>query len=218
MQSGKSYLREKQYPTSLKYLLVARDLDPMSIEIHNTLGLVYFVMRKYILAEESFRTSLKLDPTYTEARKNLGKLLLVSGYTEMSIIELSKASEDLTYPYPEEIALNLGMAYFSQGNYEKAEKNFAFTLKQKPKSCKNHIYHARALFEQKSYKEALSGFKEAFKLCGKNKKGEIFYYMALSYVQMDQIEMAKVLLKKIIKNNQNTLLSQRAKETLSLLL
>lgn len=218
LQNGKSFLKEREYPTSLKHLLIARDLYPTYPEIHNTLGLIYFVMRKYTLAETSFRQSLELDSNYTEARKNLGKLLLVSGYTDKAIIELSKASEDLTYPYPEEVALNLGIAYFHQANYEKAEKNFALTLKQKTKSCDTHIYYGRALFEQKSYKEAISAFKRIYKICSKRKKNEIFYYSALSYVQLNQFKTAKSFLNKIVKNKEDKALSKKAEDILKLLL
>lgn len=49
-------------------------LKPNSPEIHNNIGIIYFKKGNFNRAVEEFRLSLKINPNYDEAKRNLHKI------------------------------------------------------------------------------------------------------------------------------------------------
>ena len=220
LQIGNSHLMHGNYPESLDALLKAKKLNPYNPVIQNSLGLAYFVRRKYILAEEHFLNALELNETYTQARINLGQLLLAIGDTDLAIQNLLITQDDLTFNQPEKISFNLGIAYFSKGDYKKAEEQFKFTLlHSSKKNCSTYIYHGRTLLKQGFYEKALESFNLSRVICRKNKReDESLYYTGLCYFHTNQKGKAKQSWKKIMKGSSRNLYTKKAEKMLKLTL
>src|SRR6185436_7492020 len=97
--------------------------------------LAYYVRGKYKPAEEKYRAALKEAPRFSEAKNNLGRLMIDVGRTNEALRLLHEVEGDLTYEYPEKTLSNLGMAYFTQGNFKKAEESLARSLEIRRQSC-----------------------------------------------------------------------------------
>lgn len=196
---GSTHLMNGNYPEALTELLMAEKLDPKNPSIQNNLGLAYFVRDRFDLAEIHIRKALELDPKFSDARNNLARILIERAkYTE-AIKELQTVISDLTYINPEKPLVNLGIAYFNMGQFEKARAQFAKALDYKRDDCQAQSYFGRTLFEAKDYSRAREALDRAVGFCMRSQFDEPHYYSALSLYQLGQKDKAIVRFEEIIK-------------------
>src|SRR5690348_3257843 len=112
LQIGTGYLTNGQYPQAMSELLKAQELDPTNPLILNNLGLAYYVRGKWKTAEEKFRAAVRQDSKFSEAKNNLGRVLIDEGRPAEALKFLHEVESDLTYRYQEKTLSTLGMAYF----------------------------------------------------------------------------------------------------------
>src|ERR1700730_8839394 len=120
LELGVSHLAQGDYPNALNELNQAEQLDPNNPAIENNLGLAYTVRNRPKEAEQHYRKALELDPKYTDARANLGRLMIDAKKYDEALAELGQVENDLTYPYPEKALSLIGMVYFNKAKYKKA--------------------------------------------------------------------------------------------------
>ena len=113
-------------------LLLAKkavELDQSTPQIYWALGFVHLFRREYQQAEDAALQSVKLSPNYADG---YGLLAFVSnwrGKAEDAIRYINRAIElnpYYTYDYP----WNLGLAYYTLGQYEDAVTNFSKALQR----------------------------------------------------------------------------------------
>src|ERR1700723_2885037 len=76
LQIGTSYLQAGKNPQAMSELLKAEELDPKDPQIMNNLGLAYYVRGNLKQAEEKFRNAIAADRKFTDAKNNLGRVLI----------------------------------------------------------------------------------------------------------------------------------------------
>lgn len=214
---GTAHLKKGNYPEAMSELREAERLNPKNPQIQNNLALAYYVREHFKQAEIHFEKALQANPSFTEARNNLGKMQTERGLYGDAIQHLKVAAEDLTYKHPERSYTNLGIAYFKNGQYSLAQESLTRALRIRPQNCSAFNYYARTLFELSSYEEAAAAFDGAIRICGKANLPEPHYFAALSYTKLGQREEAIARLEKLIENHPSTEYSQKARAMLEML-
>ena len=214
LKAGSSQLEAGEYPSALKTLLEAQRLNPQDPMVQNNLGLAYLMRDRADLAEEHVRQAIKLDPQYTEAKGNLGRVLNDRGRAQEAIPVLEEALKDLTYEKPARITLNLGIAHFKLKNYPKSREFFRKTLAYGRDNCLAQNYLGRTYFETKEYKEAAQILDRAVGFCKANQFDEPHYYSALAYYQLGNQKKAEALLEEVLRIYSGGSYHDRAKSLL----
>lgn len=211
---GSKYITAGQYPAALKEYLTAEKLDPGNPNIQNNLALAYYVRQKFVMAEKHARKAINLKPEFTEARNNLGKILTKMGLFDEAITELTKATEDLTFKKPQTSWSNLGLAYFTKGDYKNANSALQRSLEIAPNHCFTYTTYGRTFFELKDYVRAGHTLDQALKICKGDKKMEAKYYGAIAYLRNKQRQEAVSRLQEIVSEHPEHTYAERAKKVL----
>jgi len=216
---GTSHLVNSNFPEALRELLAAEKLNPKSKEVHNALCLAYMVREKYQKAEAHALTALNLDPTYTDARNNLGRVYIEQKQYDLAIDVLTDASEDLTYSTPEKVFSNLGLAYLKNGDYDQAKESLRRSLKIRRKHCATMNNYGHSLFLLKRFEQAARSFDQAIEICKKNEPQlpEPYYYSGLSYWKIGRHKLSLSKLKEVITYFPGSDMANRAQQMISLI-
>ena len=217
LKIGTGHLSKGDYPNALNQLMIAAELDPKDPVIQNNLGLSYFVREKYIKAEKHLREAVKIEKKYTEARNNLGRVLIELSLHKEAIKELKIAQEDLTFPYPEKPLIYLGIAHFNLGLFREAIDAFKRSLQIKPENCAASSFLGRSHFALKEYPKAAQTLDQAINSCKNMSFDEPHYYSALSYYQIGQEKQAISRLKNLVSQFPNGKYAERAHKLLEIM-
>lgn len=217
LQNGSGHLSKGYYPEALGEFLSAVELDPGNPLAQNQLGLAYFMRGKVELAEKHFREALKLNPKFTEARNNLGRILIEQKKYSEAVNELKIATNDLVYGEPEKILANIGIAYFNLQDYNEAEKYFKRSLQLRRKNCLVMAYYGRSLYELSSFDKAAESLDQAMDLCKAINLEDPYYFSALSYLKTGQREQAVARLEEGLTSFPKGQYAQKAKSLLEIL-
>ncbi len=129
---GEEYYNSGHYTAALKTLLEVYETIPDDPYLHNSLGLVYLAKLRYKLAEQHFKTALKIRPDYIHAKNHLGATYLKQKKWDLAIKCFEQVSDNDLYPTPEISLSNLGWAYFHQKMYKQAKFYFKKALDIQP--------------------------------------------------------------------------------------
>jgi Tfp pilus assembly protein PilF len=113
-------LEKSDVEAAEKHLEQAVTLAPQFAIAWNTLGTIAYQTRRFPLAEQRFRTSLKHDRTAYEPLVNLGGVLV----TQHKLDEALEVNVHATLTRPNDALANsqLGMTYFELGQFDAAIK------------------------------------------------------------------------------------------------
>jgi len=190
LQNGNAHLAKGNNPGALAEFLKAEELDPTNPNIHNSLGLAYYLRGRMELAESHFTKALAMEPKFTEARNNLGRTYIELKKYKDAVRVLKQASEDLLYRSPEKTLSNLGLAYFNLHQFAKAEQSFFKSLQIRRKDCLSLNYHGRSLLEMSQLDKAVISLDQAVNECKLLSFEEPYYYSAVAYMKMGKREFA----------------------------
>ena len=74
LNQGMLSMHRKDYKKAEDVFKKAIDINPRYPNVHNYLGLAYFMQKNYKLAEEQFKKTVEIDPSFFSAYNNLGTL------------------------------------------------------------------------------------------------------------------------------------------------
>jgi len=196
LQIGTGHLNQGRYPDAIRELRRSKELDPDSPIVHNHLAIALYARKQFKDARENFETALSLKPDYTEARNNLGRLLIDMGEFDEAISVITEVTKDLTYPQPEKAYSNLAIAYLRTKNYRLAQKAAEQAIDLNRSDCMAKGLLGQVFYYQKQFVKAAANLDSAVELC-KN-LDEAHYFGALSYLQMGKMEKARARMKELI--------------------
>ncbi len=199
LQLGTAHLNSGNFPAAMAELLKAEKLDSSNPIIQNNLGFAFYVRNKFKEAEEHFAKAVRSKPEYTEARNNLGRVLIDLERYDEAIRELNISVNDLTYSAPEKSLSNLGLAYLKKNDYAHAQENFIKALQIQDKACTTITYYGQSLFGQKKYAAAAETFDRAISSCKKENFDEPYYFSGLSYMRASKREQAVARLEELMQ-------------------
>ncbi len=139
----------------------ALEHDSRYVPAHLLRGMILFNMGEMEKALAAFDRTLALDRTNTEARNWRGFALVQLERFDDALEEYQSALEDLTYPTPERIHLNVGMLHRLRGNAEAAVQSLEKAVAINPSYARGH-YELGVTYESRGMqKEALRAFQDA---------------------------------------------------------
>ncbi|MGD8915796.1 MAG: tetratricopeptide repeat protein [Syntrophobacterales bacterium] len=118
---GEVYLAGNQTSKALEQFLSALEIYPDDPILHYDLALTYDMKGDLDKTEYHLKKSIKLKPDYSNAYNYLGFVYFRQGKVIEAIAEYNKALDNLLYLNPQDAHLNLGVAYLSLKQYQKAK-------------------------------------------------------------------------------------------------
>ena len=203
MEMGISHIVAGRPILALKELIVAEKLYPNSPEIHQQLGLAYFIRKKHFLAEKHLRKAIAFQKSYTEARNNLARVLISREKYREALQQVHLVLQDLTYTAETRAWNNKGLAHLNLGELKEAQKSFLRAIRLDPTSCFSHSYSGKTLYHLAKYKAAQKRLNLAIQNC-QNRTSFTFdtplYYSALNHYRLGHNKRARQQLKELILN------------------
>ena len=198
MDIGTAYLIKGKVPQAIGSLSKAAKIDPRNPVIHNNLGVAYFNVGKYDHAHKHFKQAVKLKSKYTDARNNLAGLYIEVGKYKSAEAELEICLSDMSYPKPEKIHMNMGLAKFFLKKYDKALVHLKKTLEYRREHCQAMTYYGRANYELKKYQIASKSLDQAVYFCRNIKYDEPYFYSGLSFIRNGNTTRGKARLRELV--------------------
>jgi tetratricopeptide (TPR) repeat protein len=165
--------------------------DPNNAIVYNIIGISYINLQKPGKAIPNFKTALRLNKKYNEARCNLGSALLLTGNTDEAIIQLERTLEENPKNL---IAWNsLGNAKKSKNSVGEAKKAFKQALFLDPSYLNALNSYGVLLSQDGEYKKSIKQFESALEISSTDM--EIFTNYLNALAADDQTEKAIQLLK-----------------------
>ena len=221
-QLALSLMKKCQYPAALTALRKAIELKADEPLFHHSIALLYFQFKKYKKTIQYFKKALQLKPDFTSARIHLGRSLIEMDKWKEGLAELEKAKEDLTYRYPENIHIHMGMAYYKRKKYFEAEKHFNVARTVKKEDCYTALYHAKSLYFLSRFQKALGILEPSKKWCEKNlplcssPSFDSYFFAALAYGKKGQRQKALLNLKIFLDKAKDSVYLEEAKKYMKL--
>jgi len=157
----------------LQNLLKQKD----SAELHNLLAEVEEKEGKFVAAANEYEVAAHLDPS----EGNLfdwGSELLLHRTLDPAITVFEKAAE--RYPNSPRIAIGLGIAYYSRGNYDDAVKSLLHAADLSPADPRVYPFLSRAYDSSPSQAaEVIARFRRFAEQQPKNGRAQYYYAMSL---------------------------------------
>jgi Tfp pilus assembly protein PilF len=217
---GTALLQQGHYPDALRELLVAEKLDSRNALIQNNLGLAYFLREKYKLSAEHIARAIDLDPKYSEARNNYGRVLIELGRYDDAIAQLRIVLADLTYNDPAKALVNLGLAQFRKGDFQQARSTFAKAIQTNRDNCLAQTLYGRSLFEMGQFSQAANALDNANIVCHSNNQpgfDEPQYFSGLAYYKLGNTSSAVSRMEDVVKFYPDGKYAKKAEDLLKLM-
>jgi tetratricopeptide (TPR) repeat protein len=195
-----AYIVSNRLPNArqlLQNLLKQKD----SAELHNLLAEVEEKDGKFVVAANEYELAAHLDPS----EGNLfdwGSELLLHRTLDPAITIFEKAAE--RYPNSPRIAIGLGIAYYSRGNYDDAVKSLLHAADLSPADPRVYPFLSRAYDSSPSQaEEVIARFRRFAEQQPNNGRAQYYYAMSLwkgKRIQDASLDLAQIsaLLKRAI--------------------
>ncbi|MGA7828987.1 MAG: tetratricopeptide repeat protein [Geobacteraceae bacterium] len=214
-QMGLSFLAEGNYTRALIDLTEAEKITPDDPVLLNYLGQAYFFKKRFDLAEQKYLKALELRPKYSEVRNNLGAAYLEMQQWDKAITQLTQVYNDIFYQNHDTAAMNLALAYFGKGDYEKALSLLRPVIADNPRSPYARFDLGRVYFADDKVGLAIDAFKKSIELDPGYAKAH--YHLALAYLKCQNPAAAKAEFKEVVRINPDDEIGQISKEHLQML-
>jgi type IV pilus assembly protein PilF len=217
LRLGTSFLTQGNYPSAIRELRLAETLDPKNVLVINNLGLAYYLREHYELAAQKLEQALKLQPTYSEARNNYGRVLIELTRYDDAITQLKMVVNDLTYEDPAKAWVNLGLAYFRKGDFLKARDQFAEAIKANRDYCLGQSFYGRSLLELGQLNAAAQVLDNAVLICRASQFDEPHYFSGLTYYKLGKTSSAIARMEEVVKLFPQGQYAKRAESLLTIM-
>ncbi|HVK61628.1 MAG TPA: tetratricopeptide repeat protein [Bdellovibrionales bacterium] len=214
---GTALLQQGHYPEALRELLQAEKLNSRDASIQNNLGLAYFMRERPDLAAIHLEKAVDINPSFSEARNNYGRVLVELGKYPQAIEQLQRVIDDLTYTDPAKANVNLGLAQFRSGDYAKAKGSFANAIRINRENCLAYAYYGRTLFELNEFKNAANALDNAVIICKNSKMDEPHYFSGLAYYKLGKTSNAVARMEELVKLYPSGKYAKKAESLLKLM-
>jgi type IV pilus assembly protein PilF len=212
LNKGISFIELAQYNSALKDLLEAAKYSPDDPRVHYFLGMAYLGKGMREKASEEFQEAISLKENYSEAHNYLGAIYMDMGLWDKAIEEFNKALANPTYDTPVMPLYNSGWAYYNKKNYSAALAKYrqalgadpATTLRPQIEKNIGLIY-----YDQANIPEAIVHLNKSVEL--DPQLYDAHFLLAECYLKVQNSDLARISLQKVIKLSPNSSLGQKAK-------
>lgn len=128
VELARKYIGEGNWDNAKRNLKLAYELDPDNAEVHEAFALVYQSTGEFELAEQSYRTAIKLDRNFSRARNNYATFLYSQQRYEEAAAQLEYVVKDSLYKARPRAFVNLGLCRLQLFDSVGAEEAFRRAL------------------------------------------------------------------------------------------
>lgn len=213
-QMGLSFLAEGNYTRALIDLTEAEKITPDDPQLLNYLGQVYYLKKRYDLAESKFLRAISLRPKFSEARNNLGVNYMEMQRWDDAIKQLTIVVDDLFYQNHDDACMNLALAYFGKADYARALSILRPVISRNPRNPVARMNMGRIYMADEKVTLAIEEFRKAIEL---NKDyARARYNLALAYLKIQDVSAAKKEFQEVIRIDTDGELGQLSREYLDM--
>jgi type IV pilus assembly protein PilF len=199
LQLADSLIEKENYPSALKELLIAQDLEPSNAIVQSHLGYIYFSRERYDLSEDHYKRAISLNPDFTEAKNNLARVYIETAQNKKAETLLKEVLTDYTYnDFPRAYA-NYGILEFNRKKYKTALAYFRKTLEKDRENCFAQVYVGRCYMEMGDPKHAADQLNKAVNFCQPLQIDEAHYYGAIALFRSNQKDLATLRFEELLK-------------------
>jgi type IV pilus assembly protein PilF len=149
-----NYYREGQLPVALDELKNALQSDPNLADAYGVRALIYMNMNETSLADENFKTAIRLAPNNPELTSNYGWFLCQNGRAAESIAYFEETLKSRTYQQPSKALNNAGLCSLKLNNNVAAERYFKQAFKFDPTNASATFSLANINYQRRDYEQA----------------------------------------------------------------
>ncbi|MBF0266817.1 MAG: tetratricopeptide repeat protein, partial [Gammaproteobacteria bacterium] len=152
---GAGYLAKENYEKAMLKLQRAIKLDTTNARAYNYLGILYWKLDEYKLAESNFLQSHKLSPYDAAINHNYGSFQCEQGNFEEGKIYYNKVFKNTLYDRLSQAHSEFGHCAIKQNQMELAKKHLQTAIKQESRNTNALIGMAKLFYRQQKYKLSL---------------------------------------------------------------
>ncbi len=135
------------------------ELDGANPGLHKELGNLFYRTGSLHLAEEEYKTALRVQPDYYEAQYNLGNVYFRMKKPWKAVVAWMEAL--ILKPHLDSARFNIGFAYFNLEEYEDALMEFIRASRMNPESADTWLYQGLCHYELEQYGRARECYLKA---------------------------------------------------------
>ena len=158
---GEVYLAGNQTSKALEQFLKALEIYPDDPILHYDLALTYDMKGDLDKTEYHLKKSVKLKPDYSNAYNYLGFVYFRLGRVNEAIEAYNKALDNLLYLNPQDAHLNLGVAYLSLKQYQKAKVHLEEAIRLVPDFAAAYHSLGKTYEGLRQYDKARTSYEKA---------------------------------------------------------
>ena len=159
--SGDAFYQEGDIQGAIDEYQRALEIDPSNVNVHNSLGVCYGVLKSFDKASASFESALHLDAGEIMALYNTGLVHMMTGHRDKALEYFHSALDIRQDTF--EVAYQMGKCYLELEQFGKAKEFLDKAIRLKPDSppalsCFGQYYTA-----MNKQEEAIEAFQAAIK-------------------------------------------------------
>ena len=128
VELARKYIGEGNWENAKRNLSLANEIDPENAEVHEAFALVYQSTGEAELAEQSFKTAIRLDKDFSRARNNYAAFLYSQARYKEAEAQLEYVVRDSLYKGRPRAFVNLGLCRVQNFDPQGAEEAFRRAL------------------------------------------------------------------------------------------
>jgi Tfp pilus assembly protein PilF len=214
-QMGVSHLAEGNNQSALIELAKAERLDPENPELLHYLGMAYFRKGKFELAEEKYLKAIQLKPDYTAVRNELGVDYLEMRRWDDAINQLKLVTDDIFFPDQAAANINLGLAYYGKGDFNKALNILRAAVVSNPSDPRARLHLGKVYFALDKIDLAINEYRKAIDIVPEY--ANAYYHLALAQLKNKDTASALTSFAQVIRIAPDTEIGHLSREHLDTL-
>ena len=128
VELARKYIGEGNWDDAKRNLKLAYEMDPNNAEVHEAFALVYQSTGEFELAEQSYKTAIRLDKNFSRARNNYATFLYSQQRYDEAASQLEYVVQDSLYKARPRAFVNLGLCRLQLFDSQGAEEAFRRAL------------------------------------------------------------------------------------------
>ncbi|MDI6743323.1 MAG: tetratricopeptide repeat protein [Smithella sp.] len=215
MNKGISFLELGNYNNAIRELLEAEKYHSRNPKIQYYLGMAYHGKGMESEAIEKFKKAISLDKKYSEAHNYLGKLYMDNERWDEAIDQFEKALENYLYDTPSYALYNMGWAYYSKKDYNRALVQYREVIRSDPQTrLMPQIMKNIGLlyYDQNNLVEAAHHFEKSVEM--DSSLFDAYFLLGQTYLKMNESGKARSAFQKVLDLAPESTFGRRARNYL----
>jgi type IV pilus assembly protein PilF len=156
VELARQYIGEGDWENAKRNLSLAYEMEPNNAEVHEAFALVYQSTGEFELAEQSYKTAIRLDKKFSRARNNYATFLYSQQRYEEAASQLEFVVQDSLYKARPRAFVNLGLCRIQLFDSQGAEEAFRRALTMDRRNTIALLEIAQLRFDAEDFKSAQS--------------------------------------------------------------